>query len=279
VHTDLYTKTSLDASRLITRRYSTSFSLGILMLEPRCRGAIYAIYGFVRLADEVVDTFHEYDKSSLLCRFRDETNKALEHRISTNPVLHAFQHTVHAHKIDYSYIDAFFNSMEMDLLNASYQREKYDAYIYGSAEVVGLMCLKVFCDGNDTLFRDLTAPARALGSAFQKVNFLRDIGSDIQDRGRIYLPGVTTTCAISDTGKQQLEKEIEREFKEAMRGIRRLPGRVKFGVYTAYLYYYVLFNKIRKRNVQELMKKRIRISEATKIALLCRSLLTAKFLR
>jgi 15-cis-phytoene synthase len=279
MHLDLYTEISIDTSKLITKRYSTSFSLGIMVLSPECRAPIYTIYGFVRIADEIVDTFHGYDKERLLCQYRMETYKALESRISTNPVLHAFQQTVHTYAIERHYIDAFFDSMEMDLSITSYQRTKYDTYVYGSAEVVGLMCLKVFCNGNEDQFKNLVGPARALGSAFQKVNFLRDIHSDINERGRIYLPGVDDANAISDRKKKQIEEEISLEFKEALAGIRQLSGKIKLGVYTAYLYYYVLFNKIRKCEVGELMKKRIRISDAKKLSLLFRSFVTAKFLR
>ncbi len=279
MNTQTYTSVSLAASKQVTKRYSTSFSLGILAFGPSFRSPIYAIYGFVRLADEIVDSFHEFDKKHLLDQFRRHTFEAIESGISTNPILHAFQHTVNVYGIERELIGAFLDSMEMDLSNTSYHRSQYDTYVYGSAEVVGLMCLRVFCNGDDALFNELAHSARSLGSAFQKVNFLRDIRSDLHERGRIYLPGVRSPVAISDRTKQMLEEEIEREFQEALAGIRRLPTGVKLGVYTAYIYYFVLFKKIRRINVSDLMQTRVRLSDLTKIALLCRSILTVRFLR
>lgn len=276
---ELYHKTSGKISKIITRSYSTSFSLGISLFSPSYREAIYGIYGFVRLADEIVDTFHEYDKAKLMSDFRRETDEALKTGLSTNPILHSFVLTVKNYKIDYNYIKAFLDSMQMDLSNSYYEQKEYDNYIYGSAEVVGLMCLQVFCGENKNLFNDLIKPAKALGSAFQKVNFLRDIKSDIDERGRIYLPGIDNEIEITDNSKQKLETEIEAEFLEALNGIRRLPNGVKLGVYSAYLYYVVLFNKIKKMRVKELMKKRVRISNLTKTVLLIKSLIEVKIFK
>lgn len=276
---ELYHKTSGKISKIVTRSYSTSFSLGISLFSPSYRDAIYGIYGFVRLADEIVDTFHDFDKAKLMSDFRKDTDKALRTGLSTNPILHSFAQTVRKYEINYAYIKAFLDSMEKDLTNSYYEDKEYNEYIYGSAEVVGLMCLQVFCGKNSKLFDELIDPAKALGSAFQKVNFLRDIKSDIDERGRIYLPGVDKALEINDTNKQRLESEIEAEFSAALKGIKKLPHGVKLGVYSAYLYYKVLFKKIKKMRVKELMKKRVRISNFTKTALLIKSLVEVKILK
>ncbi len=276
---DLYSKISYRISRLVTTHYSTSFSLGIVAFASKYQEAIYSIYGFVRIADEIVDTFHDQDKPRLFEEFRCDTYKSVERRLSTNPVLHAFQKTVIRYNIDREYIDAFLHSMELDISNKHYQRSLYNKYVYGSAEVIGLMCLKIFCDGNDTLFRQLINPARALGSAFQKVNFLRDMKRDMDERGRIYLPGINEQSAMTDDEKEKLESEIEEEFQTALPGIVRLPVGARHGVYSAYLYYYVLFKKIRKKRINELMEQRVRISDLTKLLLLVRSFITVRFLR
>lgn len=275
----LYHKTAFKLSKVITRTYSTSFSLGISVFAPAYRDAIYATYGYVRLADEIVDSFHKYNKRELLYDFRKETHKAIENGISTNPVINAFQLTVNKYNIDFEYVDAFLNSMEWDLDNSYYERIHYDNYIYGSAEVVGLMCLRVFCNNDDKLFQELLQPAKSLGSAFQKVNFLRDIKSDIEDRGRIYLPGVDQAVKINNENKRILEYDIENEFKNALSGIKKLPNGVRLGVYSAYLYYLILFNKIKRLDVDELLRKRVRISNWTKLALLLKSLVEVKILR
>jgi phytoene/squalene synthetase len=237
------------------------------MLEKRHHAAIYAIYGFVRLADEIVDTFHDQDKVALLERFRQDTEHALEQRLSTNPVLHAFQDTVHRYGIDRSYIDAFLYSMEMDLRPITYTRAEYDTYIYGSAEVVGLMCLKVFCEGQDALFERLVPPARKLGAAFQKVNFLRDLRSDYIERGRVYFPGVEYD-RFDAAAKQEIEKDIHADFEEAYAGIRSLPGRARLGVSVAYVYYLALFRKIRLLPAGRIQSERIRIPNLRKLLLL-----------
>ncbi|HRP92083.1 MAG TPA: phytoene/squalene synthase family protein [Ignavibacteriaceae bacterium] len=274
-----YNKTSYAISKVITKSYSTSFSLGIAAFSPQYRDAIYGIYGFVRIADEIVDTFNEFDQKNLMKNFRDETEEALKTGISTNPVLQAFIHTVKEYKIDYHYIDAFLNSMEMDLTNSYYEPQQYKDYIYGSAEVVGLMCLQIFAGSDNKLFNQLIEPARSLGSAFQKVNFLRDIKSDMEERERIYLPGVNHAIKIDDASKQNLEKEIELEFKNALIGIKKLPAGVKLGVYSAYLYYLGLFKKIKRLKIKELMNQRVRVSNTTKLALLLRGVLEIKILR
>ena len=276
---ELYHKTSSKISKIVTRSYSTSFSLGISLFSLSYRDAIYGIYGFVRIADEIVDTFHDFDKAKLMSDFRKETDEALKTGLSTNPILHSFVQTVKKYDIDYSYIKAFLDSMEMDLSNSYYEHKEYDEYIYGSAEVVGLMCLQIFCGKNEDLFNELIEPAKALGSAFQKVNFLRDIKSDIDERGRIYLPGVNNEIEIDDNSKQRLESEIEMEFSAALSGIKRLPHGVKLGVYSAYLYYTVLFKKIKKMRVNELLKRRVRVSNITKSALVVKSLVEVKIFK
>lgn len=272
----LYHNTSFAQSKLLTEAYSTSFSLGIKTFSKEYRNPIYAIYGFVRIADEIVDTFHQHGKVSLMNKFREDTFEAINNGISTNPILHSFQSVVNEYKIDHKLIDAFLKSMEMDLDNSSYKRDAYDEYIYGSAEVVGLMCLKVFTRENENKFAALVYPAKMLGSAFQKVNFLRDIKNDLKERGRIYLPDVNHEESISNHSKAKLEEEVKKEFHEALKGIIRLPVGVKLGVYSAYLYYYFLFKKIQKLKVDELMKTRVRISNFTKIILLIKSYLDIK---
>jgi phytoene/squalene synthetase len=275
----LYHKSSFDISKIITQNYSTSFSLGIMAFAPKYREPIYAIYGYVRLADEIVDSFHDHDKKKLLSDFRTETFKAIEEGISTNPILHSFQLTVKKYNIDHSHINAFLDSMEMDLHNDYYEENHYNNYIYGSAEVVGLMCLKVFVDGNQNQYDALLEPARALGSAFQKVNFLRDIKSDIEERGRIYLPGINQFVSINDLSKKDLENEIDVEFTLALEGIRRLPAGVRLGVYSAYLYYVKLFDKIRKTHIKKLLSKRVRVSNSHKLMLLIKSIIEVKVLK
>lgn len=274
-----YHNTTFKISKIITRNYSTSFSLGISVFAPSYRDAIYAVYGFVRLADEIVDSFHSREKKELLDDFRNETFKAIKRGISTNPVINSFQIVVNKYEIKLKYIEDFLNSMEMDLSNNYYENTSYDKYVYGSAEVVGLMCLKVFCHNHPGLFEELLAPARSLGSAFQKVNFLRDIKSDLNERGRIYLPGVDHKIKITDENKKELEKDIQMEFAEALKGIKRLPAGVKLGVYSAYLYYLGLFNKIRKSEVEVLLNKRVRISNISKLTLLIKSYFEVKILK
>ncbi|MBK8661096.1 MAG: phytoene/squalene synthase family protein [Ignavibacteriales bacterium] len=266
-------------SSLFTKAYSTSFSLGIKAFEKRFQSPIYSIYGYVRLADEIVDTFHGHDKAILLREFREETEKAIQRGISTNPIIHAFQEVVNEYNVDKEFIDAFLDSMVMDLHNSYYEEKKYDEYIYGSAEVVGLMCLRVFCEKDEELFNSLREPARALGSAFQKVNFLRDIKSDIDERGRIYLPNVDTEHGIDDHSKKLLEDTIREEFVAALEGIKKLPPGVRLGVYSAYLYYIKLFEKICSNKVNALLKKRIRVPNPVKFMLLTKSIIEVKVLK
>lgn len=277
--TDFYLDVSRRISALLTKRYSTSFSLGIRVFPREYQEAIYSVYGFVRLADEIVDTFHSADKVLLLTRFKEETYAALDAGLSTNPVLHAFQDVVRRYKIDRAYIQAFLYSMEMDIEKKTHGRQSYEQYIYGSAEVVGLMCLKVFCHDNEALFRELETPARQLGSAFQKVNFLRDIKSDLETRGRIYLPDVFRRADINNTAKEKIEAEIAAEFAAAETGIKRLPRPARLAVYSAFLYYQDLFKELRKRDVSALLAERIRVSNSRKLFLLAKAVLRMPFIQ
>jgi 15-cis-phytoene synthase len=274
---DTYLKSCFQGSKSITNNYSTSFSLGIRMFSKKYRDPIYAIYAYVRLADEIVDSFHSYDRKNLLNNFRDETFSAISAGVSVNPVIHAFQKIVRDYNIELSYITAFLDSMEKDLYNDYYEKNAYDKYIFGSAEVVGLMCLKVFVNGSQDEFDKLLGPAQSLGSAFQKVNFLRDIKSDIEERNRIYLPGINDIKRVDNESKKILEREIESEFNNALDGIRQLPDGVRLGVYTAYIYYLALFKKIKRANIDLLLKKRVRISDSAKILLLIKSFFTYRF--
>lgn len=264
---NLYDKTSLKCSKNVTNAYSTSFSLGIKVLARRFHHPIYAIYGFVRYADEIVDTFHQHDKSALLKDFRKATNLAITEKISLNPVLHSFQLVVNKYHIDHSLIEAFFESMAMDLEHISYDDLKYRKYIYGSAEVIGLMCLQVFCDGESQKFQELKEPARRLGAAFQKVNFLRDMHSDLTDLGRLYFPNVDSR-SFDEKTKMQIEIDIKSDFQAALRGILQLPKGAGIGVYLAFIYYKKLFMMISKCSVSQMMKKRIRVSNYMKMWLM-----------
>jgi phytoene/squalene synthetase len=264
---NLFDKTSLECSKVITKSYSTSFSLGIRTLDKKFRDPVYAVYGFVRFADEIVDTFHDYDKHDLLERFESETYRAIDEKISLNPVLHSFQMVIHQYRIDMSLVDAFLRSMRMDLHQNSYSRGGYEEYIYGSAEVVGLMCLRIFTDGDDKQFEDLKAPAKRLGAAFQKVNFLRDIRSDYFDRGRVYFPGIDFTN-FRNIDKKKIEADIEEDFKAAYEGIIRLPKGARKGVYLSYIYYRKLFEKIKRLPAETILHQRIRIHDFKKLILL-----------
>lgn len=254
-------------SQCITKHYSTSFSLGIRLIHKNIRQDIYNIYGFVRLADEVVDSFHGYDKRSLLQELRSETFTAISRGISVNPILNSFQHTVNKYAIALDLVEDFLNSMEMDLEKVIYNAQEYNKYIYGSAEVVGLMCLQVFCEGDKEKYAELKPYAQKLGSAFQKINFLRDIQSDMDLLGRHYFPNVNLK-SLSLPQKIKLEQEIEAEFCEALEGIKQLPANCRNGVYTAYTYYLQLLHKIKLLSVAELCNKRIRINNFHKIKLL-----------
>ena len=274
-----YENTCTQLSKKLTVAYSTSFSLGIKVFAPEYRDPIYSIYGWVRVADEIVDTFLDSDKEYLLNKFKEDTYEAIEQNISANPIIHSFQKVVHQYNIGFDLIDAFLKSMEMDLEETSHDRVNYDSYIYGSAEVVGLMCLNVFVGGNQKRYDELKDSAKMLGSAFQKVNFLRDIKSDLEERSRIYLPGVHDKILISNTNKQKLETEIDKEFHEAFKGIIKLPIGVKLGVYSAYLYYLMLFKKIKRMDVKQLMSTRVRISNPYKLFLLAKCYLEVKVLK
>ncbi len=264
---EFYTTTCMESSKLITNRYSTSFSMGIRMFDKSLRTPIYGIYGFVRLADEIVDTFHDFNQRILLDRLRKETNLAIDEGISFNPVLQAFQQVVNQYGIDRKHIDAFLDSMEMDLDPVDFDQATYERYIYGSAEVIGLMCLKVFLGGDQKRFDELEDSARALGSAFQKINFLRDMKSDFVDRGRVYFPGVDYNT-FDDTQKQEIELDIAKDFAEGLEGIVRLPDGARLGVHTAYRYYTKLFDTIRHSNADQVLQRRIRVSDWKKMYLL-----------
>ncbi len=263
---DLYNDTCRKCSRLITTRYSTSFSLGIRSLHKSLREPVYSIYGFVRIADEIVDTFHEHDKVVLLIEFEEDTWKAIREGISSNPVLQSFQLVVNKYHIDHDLVKAFLRSMEMDLTLSGYDDGQYNEYIYGSAEVVGLMCLKVFCHGDETRYSLLLPYARRLGAAFQKINFLRDIKSDFHDRGRVYFPGVDFSDFSADA-KENIERDIAGDLSIALEGILMLDNKSRFGVYLAFRYYVALFSKIKKASPSEVVEKRYRISNFRKFLL------------
>ncbi|MGN6416397.1 MAG: phytoene/squalene synthase family protein [Pseudobacter sp.] len=267
---NLFDQLSRQVSKAVTQKYSTSFSLGILALSPSIRPAIYAIYGYVRLADEIVDSFHEYNKKALLERFKEQTWQALEEGISLNPVLQSFQETVNSYKIDRTLIVQFLNSMEMDLSPVDYDTALYKEYILGSAEVVGLMCLQVFVEGDQAAFNSLKPYAMKLGSAFQKVNFLRDLNDDYRVLGRTYFPGISMDV-FDNQLKSTIEEDIESEFREALAGIKKLPGCSRFGVYLAYRYYYSLFKKIRRVPAQKIMNERVRVPNLHKLSLMMSS--------
>lgn len=267
----LFEKTSAASSKLITQAYSTSFSMGIKTLGKKYHEPIYGIYAMVRYADEIVDTFHDYDKKYLLDKFKRDTYEAIEQRISLNPVLYSFQKAVNDYQIPLHLVDAFFKSMEMDLYETAYGEEGYQEYIYGSAEVVGLMCLKVFANGDDALFERLKVPAKALGAAFQKVNFLRDMKSDYQERGRVYFPGIDFQN-FEVQSKRKIEEEIAIDFQEAYKGILQLPMEARGGVLLAYKYYIKLFEKIEQVPVEKMKEARIRVPDIQKIVLLVQTL-------
>ncbi|MEM9920435.1 MAG: phytoene/squalene synthase family protein [Bacteroidota bacterium] len=267
---NLYHNVCQECSRLITNRYSTSFSMGIRLFDERFRGPIYAVYGFVRFADEIVDTFHKYDKAVLLERFREDTYRSIEEGVSLNPVLHAFQQIVNKYNIERHLIDAFLDSMEMDLHFHTYEDSLYKKYIYGSAEVVGLMCLRVFCEGNSEIYDKLKEHACSLGSAFQKINFLRDMKSDFDERGRVYFPGVEFEN-FTNEDKVKIEADIKADFDHAYQGIVKLPRGARFGVYLAYVYYINLFQKIKRSTASRVVQERIRVNDTHKVYLLCSS--------
>ncbi len=267
----IFDKVSADCSKNVTNSYSTSFSLATKMLSKSIRQDIYNIYGFVRFADEIVDTFHDYDKKELLNRFIDELNFSLKNKISTNPILNSFQDTVNKFNIDYRLIDSFLKSMKMDLKKIKYNSEKeYKEYIYGSADVVGLMCLKVFVSGDEETFKKLKPSAMALGSAFQKVNFLRDLNADFHDLNRTYFPNLDFKD-FDDQSKMLIMEDIENDFKKALKGIYELPNNSKFGVYAAYKYYKRLLVKLKRTSYMKIKNERVRVPNYQKVDVLARS--------
>jgi phytoene synthase len=267
----LYDDVCQNMSKLTTRSYSTSFSLGTRFLGVNVREPIYAIYGFVRFADEIVDSFHGYNKEYLLDKFRSDTYEAIDQGISLNPILNSFQHAVRKYNIDRELIETFLESMEMDLHKTAYSQEGYEKYILGSAEVVGLMCLKVFVNNDKILYKELEYPAMRLGSAFQKINFLRDLKADFDGMGRTYFPGVDLDKFNEDT-KKEIEADILKDFQEGYEGILQLPKEARFGVYMAYVYFFRLHKKIERTPASQIMKQRIRIPNNQKYALFVGSL-------
>jgi 15-cis-phytoene synthase len=273
----LYNQTSKDLSRKVSLNYSTSFSLGIKLLAQEYRWAVFATYGFVRFADEIVDTFHGHDKAKLLKDFKKQTYDAIALGISTNPILHSFQLAANQFGISEDLIEPFFQSMEEDLDKNAHDLKSYNEYIYGSAEVVGLMCLKIFCKGNHAQYETLLPYARSLGAAFQKVNFLRDIKSDVEERGRVYFPGVDFG-RFSDEDKMSIIQDVKKDFDHAYKGIVKLPIGARLGVYTAYIYYLKLLQKIENTTTSDILNSRIRIPNSQKIALLAESYVREKLM-
>ncbi len=266
----LFDETSKDISKKISLKYSTSFSLGIKLLAKDYRWAVFATYGFVRLADEIVDTFHGFNKERLLSDFKQQTYQAISEGISTNPVLHSFQLAANQFGIGNDLIEPFFNSMEEDLGTTEHDQNSYDQYIYGSAEVVGLMCLRIFCNGDTRQYNELLPFAKSLGAAFQKVNFLRDIKSDVEERGRVYFPNVNFD-QFSDLDKMEIIHDVKKDFDHAFIGIKKLPIGCRLGVYTAYIYYLKLLEKIERTTANEILQSRIRIPNSQKVVLLAKS--------
>jgi len=273
---DLFDEACFECSKIITQKYSTSFSLGIKAFQPHIRGPIYAIYGFVRYADEIVDTFHNFDKEELIRHFREDAEKAIKEGISLNPILHSFQKVVNAYGIEWELIDAFLHSMEMDLENCTHIRTSFDEYVYGSAEVVGLMCLRIFTEGNKELYNELYPTAKSLGAAFQKINFLRDLRDDFEDKGRVYFPNMDFTC-FNDRMKMEIEQEIKIDFQLAYDGIKKLPENCRLGVYIAYRYYLQLFKRIKQLPASTISQTRIRVPDSEKVYLFAKALLRNRF--
>jgi phytoene/squalene synthetase len=272
----IFDEVSNECSKLTTIAYSTSFSLGIKVLEKKLHHPIYGIYGFVRFADEIVDTFHDYDKFQLFEDFKKDTYKAINNKISLNPILNSFQQVVNDYNIDLKLIETFLDSMEMDLQPQVYDTKKYNLYILGSAEVVGLMCLQVFVDGDKKAFEKLKPFAMSLGSAFQKINFLRDANADFEDLGRTYFPNIDMRN-FSEIDKLKIENDIEEDFKKALIGIKMLKSGSRGGVYLAYVYYYNLFRKIQDLPSSRVLEERVRVANTNKIFLMCQSLVKNQF--
>lgn len=272
----LFDDVSFKCSKLVTKNYSTSFSLAVKMLSPSIRDAIYSIYGFVRFADEIVDSFHNFDKENLINDFENEYYKAQKSGISLNPILNSFQQTVRKYNIQDDLVQAFLRSMKLDLIKSDYNnKEEYEDYIYGSADVVGLMCLKVFVNGNEQKYNELKSEAMRLGSAFQKVNFLRDLKDDNLVLNRNYFPGINFKT-FDEKSKLLIIKEIEEDFAVAYQGILKLPIDAKFGVYTAFIYYNKLLKKLKNTPCDKIGNERIRVSNYTKARLLAKSFLSYK---
>ena len=263
----LFDEVSLKCSEITTKYYSTSFSLGIRLLDKEIHSPIYSIYGFVRLADEIVDSFHEFDKAKLLNEFKENTKQAIENKISLNPILNSFQEVVNKYNIEWEHIQDFLSSMESDLNQKKHDEDSYKQYIKGSAEAVGLMCLRVFCNNNNKLYNDLEKYAIYLGSVFQKVNFIRDISADYNELKRVYFPQLNIN-EFNEEEKNKIEDDIEKEFSLALIGIKQLPKSAKKGVFLAYSYYYSLFKKIKSTPADKIMTKRIRIPNFTKFLIL-----------
>ena len=264
---NLFDEVSLKCSEITTKYYSTSFSLGIRLLDKEIHSPIYSIYGFVRLADEIVDSFHEFDKAKLLNEFKENTKQAIENKISLNPILNSFQEVVNKYNIEWEHIQDFLSSMESDLNQKKHDEDSYKQYIKGSAEAVGLMCLRVFCNNNNKLYNDLEKYAIYLGSVFQKVNFIRDISADYNVLKRVYFPQLNIN-EFNEEEKNKIEDDIEKEFGLALIGIKQLPKSAKKGVFLAYSYYYSLFKKIKSTPADKIMTKRIRIPNFTKFLIL-----------
>ena len=272
----IFDQVSFECSKIVTQSYSTSFSIATKMLDRSIRNDIYNIYGFVRFADEIVDTFHEYNKKELFEDFENDLDQALENRISLNPILNSFQTTYHKYRIPEDLVRAFLKSMRMDLTKKTYSsHEEYKEYIYGSADVVGLMCLRVFVKGDDSRYEALKDSAMALGSAFQKVNFLRDLKADYEDLNRTYFPN-TNLLDLDEAAKERIVQEIEADFEKGYSGIVQLPSEAKFGVLTAYNYYKKLLKKLRKTPSREIKNTRIRVPDYQKFGLLAKSYVTCK---
>lgn len=272
----LFHEVSQQCSKITTTKYSTSFASAIKLLHKDLRSPIYNIYGFVRFADEIVDTFHDHNKEELLQEFKTCTYAAIQHGISLNPILHSFQITVRQYAIELHLIEAFFKSMELDLEKSKYDKTGYQEYIYGSAEVVGLMCLQVFCEGNKEMYATLKPYAQSLGAAFQKVNFLRDLKADYVGLERVYFPGCDFEN-FSEHAKRDIEKDIEHDFHQAFKGIVQLPVKARFGVYVAYKYYLSLFKKIKRLQAASILEERIRIPNYGKAVILAKAGLRSQF--
>jgi phytoene synthase len=273
---NLFYDVSQQCSKITTEKYSTSFSSAIKLLHKDIRTPIYNIYGFVRFADEIVDTFHDFDRSALLQQFKQETYDAIERKFSLHPILNSFQITVNQYKIEHHLINAFFKSMELDLTKSKYDDQGYNDYIYGSAEVVGLMCLYIFCEGDKALYDQLKSYAQNLGAAFQKVNFLRDLKADTENLERMYFPGCDFRN-FSEYEKRNIEADIQKDFNKAYEGILKLPLKARFGVYVAYKYYLSLFTKIKKMQAKRVMEVRIRIPDYSKVMIVAKASVRSQF--